>query len=331
MQGVRRSISPYIWAFVAVAICAVLKVMIEPIIGKSSPYLVFVLGVIVVAYNFGFWPGMVSVLSSTAVGMYVFAQNAPSISDQPEWARALIFALQATAICYICGVRVKAALDQSAAIDAEREARIELLNTSLELQQSESRYWSAIAAIPQIVFVADSTFRFDWLNDRWSGFTGLAENKATGTGWLEAVEPGDRKDLLVVIERAIAAGEVLNAELRLREGSSAAFRWHLLRAVPIRVNDRDVAQWIGSFTDIHDSKLVMEGMQALNVELEHRVTARTRELSLLNNDLEAANLELEAFCYAVSHDLRTPLRGIDGFSKALLEDYGETLPEEGRD
>ncbi|HVH66641.1 MAG TPA: ATP-binding protein [Gemmatimonadales bacterium] len=100
---------------------------------------------------------------------------------------------------------------------------------------------------------------------------------------------------------------------------------------------------LGALTDTFNQMLarIEEQDRALReskTELEQRVADRTQELAERNEalrrnaaELLAANTELDAFAYSVSHDLRAPLRSIDGFSQVLLEDYGPKLDEAGRD
>jgi signal transduction histidine kinase len=85
---------------------------------------------------------------------------------------------------------------------------------------------------------------------------------------------------------------------------------------------------LGLLTDAFNQMLSQiqrqnEEIQVFNQKLEQNIIDRTKEL-------EAANKELEAFSYSVSHDLRAPLRSIDGYSRVMIEDYGDKLDEEGK-
>lgn len=96
-----------------------------------------------------------------------------------------------------------------------------------------------------------------------------------------------------------------------------------LVVTPVRSETGDITGYLGIAQDITERQRAEAQVRALNQDLEGRVMERTAQL-------ENANKELEAFAYSVSHDLRAPLRAIDGFSRILLDEYPDKLDAEGQ-
>jgi len=130
-------------------------------------------------------------------------------------------------------------------------------------------------------------------------------------------EPAEASIKLVLSEK-----KVINYELtaRARDGRETVVSYN---ATTFYDRDRKLQGVFAAARDITERKEGEEALLALNNDLENRVHQRTAEL-------EVANKELEAFAYSVSHDLRAPLRAIDGFSRKVVVGYGDKLDDEGR-
>ena len=200
-------------------------------------------------------------------------------------------------------------------IDEQRQA-------DERLRQSEERFRTAARAISDLIWTNDASGYMRGEQPGWSAFTGQSREEYQGLGWTAAVHPDDVEHTVTIWNQAVAEKKMFICEHRVRR-HDGVYRLFSIRALPVLTQDGAVREWVGVHTDITERRAHLEEIRRLNAELEERVRQRTAEL-------EASNRELEAFSYSVSHDLRAPLRTIDGFSLALDEDAGPDLPQECR-
>ncbi|MBT9549762.1 MAG: PAS domain-containing protein [Hydrogenophaga sp.] len=146
----------------------------------------------------------------------------------------------------------------------------------------------------------------------------------TDAEYLARIHPDDRAMVVDDMQRIRNAEEVGDLLFRT-DPAWGPMRWlrRTVRRVTREAEGRG-PRYIGTLLDVTDTMQAEERLRQLNLELEQRVAERTNQLS-------QANQELEAFSYTVSHDLKAPLRGIDGYSQLLVDDYGDRLDADGRE
>jgi PAS domain S-box-containing protein len=149
-----------------------------------------------------------------------------------------------------------------------------------------------------------------------------ADQSPTDAEYLGRIHPDDRSMVAEDMQR-IRAGRPTSDLVFRTDPAVGPLRW-LRRTVRLISADNagNGTRYIGTLLDITDAVENQNRLKRVNEELERRVDQRTEQLS-------EANRELEAFSYTVSHDLKAPLRGIDGYSQLLQEECGPQLSEDG--
>jgi PAS domain S-box-containing protein len=184
-----------------------------------------------------------------------------------------------------------------------------------ELRQANAYNRSLIEASLDPLLVCDPNGKITDVNGAAEQATGLSKQALVATDFCDYFTP--REKAWAANERVAREGSVQDCELGIRHRDGSV-RPVLYNASVFR---NEAGQTVGVFAaarDITGRKRAEEELRDLNASLERHVVNRTADL--LN-----VNQELESFNYSISHDLRAPLRHMDGFSKILLEGHGPTL------
>src|SRR5690606_38011506 len=138
------------------------------------------------------------------------------------------------------------------------------------LAESERRFRTPSDTMPQMVWSTRPDGHHDYFNARWYEFTGMPEGSTDGDIWGEMFHPDDRERAWTEWRHCLETGDPYQIEYRLRH-HSGEYRWTLGRALPIHDGQGHILRWIGTCTDIHESKLAAEERELVAQELSHRI------------------------------------------------------------
>jgi PAS domain S-box-containing protein len=201
------------------------------------------------------------------------------------------------------------------------------------LRESQALYYSLVEQMPVGVFRKDAGGRYVFVNAKFCQLSETKPEYYLGKTPAESVgemERNGKSDMVRGRELAAMGGRhhasIMKTGMRIeldeeRATASGEKRYVHVVKTPIFSSDRRIVGTQGILIDITERKRAEEEIRQLNSELEQRVARRTEEL-------QVANQELESFSYSISHDLRAPLRAINGFAGILATDYARQLTPE---
>jgi two-component system CheB/CheR fusion protein len=179
-------------------------------------------------------------------------------------------------------------------------------------EERETWFRSMADNAPCMIWISGPDKVRNFFNKTWYEFTGKAETPAGKEFWTDTVHPDDRKSYNDHFEKGFKSKSPIGVEYRMRR-ADGEYRWVYDVAKPYYSTDHKFLGYIGTSTELHDKRLLMD-------ELDRQVKERTRELKAINYELQRSNSELEQFAYVASHDLQEPLRKILTFVDRIQHD-----------
>ncbi len=168
-----------------------------------------------------------------------------------------------------------------------------------------------------ITAITDPKGKITYVNDKFCAISKYSREELLGQDYRIINSGYHPRDFIREMWTVISHGKVWKGEFK-NKAKDGSFYWVDTTIVPFLNEQGKPRQYVAIHSEITEHKAQEEIIRQLNVELEQRVIERTAQL-------QAANQELEAFSYSVSHDLRAPLRHVMGFVELLLQDAGQTL------